>query len=94
MSILCFIALRMITQYDNIDLAIRENKLILEKMCTHSHQRKANDYMQRCVMSAFLLCVLQKSGYFERRTTESGMLTYYCVYMIWYGVYKFYMYIS
>lgn len=72
MSILCFIALRMITQYTDVSMAIAENRRIIHELCSHSERRKSTDYFQRTVMSAFLLRILQKADYFGRRTSESG----------------------
>lgn len=72
MSILCFVALRMITQHNDISAAIEVNRRIILNMCSHSQRRNANDYLQRSIMSAFLLRILQKSDYFGRRTSASG----------------------
>lgn len=72
MSILCFIALRMITQHGSVELAIQKGRQTIHELCTHSNERKASDYLQRTVMSAFLLRIMQKSGFFGRRTSESG----------------------
>lgn len=73
MSILCFIALRMIAQHNDVSVAIAENRRIIRELCSHSQRRKSTDYFQRSVMSAFLLRILQKANYFGRRTSESGM---------------------
>lgn len=72
MSILCFIALRMITQHGSVEIAIERGRQVIRELCTHSNERQATDYLQRTVMSAFLLRVLQKSNFFGRRTSESG----------------------
>lgn len=72
MSILCFIALRMVTKYASVEMAIEKGRKVIHDLCTHSNQRKATDYLQRTVMSAFLLRIIQKSNFFGRRTTESG----------------------
>lgn len=72
MSILCFIALRMITQHGSVEIAIERGRQVIRELCTHSKERQATDYLQRTVMSAFLLRVLQKSYFFGRRTSESG----------------------
>lgn len=73
MSILCFIALRMVAQHSDISVAIEENRRIVRAMCSHSKRRKSTDYFQRAVMSAFLLRILQKADFFGPRTSESGM---------------------
>lgn len=72
MSILCFIALRIITQQPSVEMAIQKGRQIVRDLCTHSSQRKATDYLQRAVASAFLLRILQKTNFFGRRTSESG----------------------
>lgn len=72
MSILCFIALRLITQHDDPWKAIEEGRRITRELCSNSYQRNAADYFQRTVMAAFLLRILQKADYFGRRTSESG----------------------
>lgn len=72
MAILCFIALRMITQCASVEMAIEKGRQVTRDLCTHSGQRKTTDYLQRTVMSAFLLRILQKSNFFGRRTSESG----------------------
>lgn len=72
MSILCFIALRMITQHASVAVAIQKSRQVTKELCTHSSKRKATDYLQRTVMSAFLLRIMQKSNFFGRRTSESG----------------------
>lgn len=76
MSILCFIALRMITQHDTVEAAIQKGRQIIGELCNNSTMRKATDLFQRTVMACFLLRILQKSSFFGRRTTESGNLSY------------------
>lgn len=71
MSILCFIALRILTQESTADAAIKKGRTILHELCSHSKQRPADDYLQRTIMSSFLLRILQKSGFFGRRTSDS-----------------------
>ncbi|XP_037030405.1 SET and MYND domain-containing protein 4 [Bradysia coprophila] len=72
MSILCFLALRLITQSTTPELALQNGRKIISDLCTHSDRRSNDDYLQRCTMTAFLLRVLQKAEYFGRRTTESA----------------------
>lgn len=72
MSILCFIALRMVTQYDDVLTAIENGRKVIKGLCGHSNRREGKDYLQRTVMSAFLLRILQKAEYFGRRTSQSG----------------------
>lgn len=74
MSILCFIALRMITQENSVEMAIKKGREVIHELCSHSKQRPPTDYLQRTVMSAFLLRILQKSNFFGRRSTESGKM--------------------
>lgn len=73
MSILCFLALRIITQSMTPELALKNCRQIIADLCTHSIRRPPEDYLQRCTMAAFLLRVLQKAEFFGRRTTESRM---------------------
>lgn len=72
MSILCFIALRMITQASSVENAIQHGRQVISELCSHSSERPPTDYLQRSVMSAFLLRILQESNFFGRRTTQSG----------------------
>lgn len=74
MSILCFLALRIITQSITPEMALKNGRKIISDLCTHSDRRPNEDYLQRCTMTAFLLRVLQKAEFFGRRTTESGTL--------------------
>lgn len=76
MSILCFIALRIVTQHESPAEAIVTGRRIVSEMCANANDRLPDDFLQRAVMSAFLLCVLQKAKYFGRRTTESGKRTH------------------
>lgn len=46
MSILCFIALRMITQENSVENAIQRGQQIIGELCGHSSQRPATDYLQ------------------------------------------------
>lgn len=74
MSILCFLALRIITQSMTPEMALQNGRKIIADLCTHSNRRPNEDYLHRCTMTAFLLRVLQKAEFFGRRTTESGRL--------------------
>nr|XP_018910791.1 PREDICTED: SET and MYND domain-containing protein 4 [Bemisia tabaci] len=79
MSILCFIALRIITQ-QKLDFFLRvKDKLKDPKSCdyaqlynlvTHSDKRSSEDLFQRTLMSLFLLHILKKSGYFGLEATS------------------------
>uniref|UniRef100_A0A1B0CYM5 Uncharacterized protein n=1 Tax=Phlebotomus papatasi TaxID=29031 RepID=A0A1B0CYM5_PHLPP len=71
MSVLSFVALRLITESGTYEQAVESVKSILDTLCRHSEMRSGDDYLQRCLMSIFLLRILQKSGFFGRRTTES-----------------------
>lgn len=75
MSILCFLALRIITQSMTPEAALENGRKIVANLCSHSNRRPNEDYLQRCTMAAFLLRVLQKVEFFGRRTTESGTMT-------------------
>lgn len=72
MSILCFIALRIVTSCKTPDAALARGKQLLEYLCSHSDIREPEDYFQRALMVTFLLRILQKSGFFGRRTTEAA----------------------
>lgn len=72
MSILCYLALRLIVQSMTPELALKNGRKVIADLCTHSNRRSNDDYLQRCTMTAFLLRVLQKAEFFGRRTTESG----------------------
>ncbi|KAK5640889.1 hypothetical protein RI129_009436 [Pyrocoelia pectoralis] len=62
MSVLCHLALRMVTQLSlKESLAKYEDK---RPFCTNSHLRLPEDFLQRTLMTAFLLRCLQKSNYF------------------------------
>lgn len=74
MSILCFLALRIITQSMTPENALQNGRKIISDLCTHSNRRPNEDYLQRATMTAFLLRILQKAEFFGRRTTESGRL--------------------
>lgn len=75
MSVLCFLALRLMTQSRTPELAIANGRKLISDLCTHSDRRLADDYLQRCTMSAFLLRILQKSEFFGRRAVESAAPT-------------------
>jgi SET and MYND domain-containing protein 4 len=72
MSILCHIALRIITKSCDPKTAITSTEAILEKLCNHSDIREVEDYFQRALMSAFMLRCLQKAEFFGRRMTEAA----------------------
>lgn len=72
MSILCFIALRIVTSCKTPDTALSKGKQLLDILCSHSDIREPEDYFQRALMVTFLLRILQKSGFFGRRPTEAA----------------------
>lgn len=55
MSILCFIALRMITQENSVENAIQRGQQIIGELCGHSSQRPATDYLQVLMSALFAL---------------------------------------
>lgn len=71
MSVLCHVALKMILQTENNEKKLAQVKEILDKLCTHSDLRQPHDYLQRALMTTFLLRFLQHCGFFGRRTTEA-----------------------
>ncbi|GAB0088436.1 SET domain-containing protein [Sergentomyia squamirostris] len=70
MSILSFVALRVITAAGSYEKAVENTKNLLDGFCRHSGIRSGEDYLQRCLMAIFLMRILQKTGFFGRRTTE------------------------
>lgn len=72
MSVLCYLALRLITQSGSPAEAVRCGRQLIVDLCTHSDRRQPDDYLQRCTMSAFLLRILQKSEFFGRRTSDDA----------------------
>lgn len=72
MSVLCFLALRAVAQCASPAEAIKHGRSIVANLCGHSGQRLPEDFLRRSVMAAFLLSILQKSGFFGQRKTESG----------------------
>ncbi|KAK9881282.1 hypothetical protein WA026_015405 [Henosepilachna vigintioctopunctata] len=68
LSVLSFLALRMVTQHDlEEQLNICENRQEepIFKLCTNSEKRGSKDFFMRTTMAAFLLRCLQKTGYFN-----------------------------
>ncbi|CAG9811410.1 unnamed protein product [Chironomus riparius] len=72
MSILCHIALRIIMKQGTPEKALEEGENVKKIFCSHDSMRNLEDFFRRCLMSTFLLRVLQKSEFFGRRTTESA----------------------
>ncbi|XP_062562629.1 SET and MYND domain-containing protein 4 [Armigeres subalbatus] len=70
MSILCHLALRLITQAGTAEKAIEITKDLA--LCSHAEHRSHEDYFRRTLMAAFLLRCLQKSEFFGRRKTEAA----------------------
>ncbi|XP_025836273.1 histone-lysine N-methyltransferase ASHR1 [Agrilus planipennis] len=68
MSILSHTALRMVTQF-GLDKCLKiyqnRDKEEVYQLCTNWEKRSTSDFLQRAVMSAFLLRILQKSGFFK-----------------------------
>lgn len=70
MSMLSQLTLRLITRCETPDKALTENQALLNGLVTHSKERSNEDYFNRAIMTAFMLRILQKSGFFGRRPTE------------------------
>lgn len=70
MSVLSQLTLRLITKSGTPDQALKDNDVLLKSLVQHSQDRSAEDLFNRTVMAAFLLRILQKSGFFGRRTSE------------------------
>lgn len=69
MSVLCHIALRVITQAGNKKEEFKNIQKFLDGLCRNSYLRKPEDYLQRCLMTSLLLRILQTSEFFGRRTS-------------------------
>lgn len=66
-SVLCHLALRMITQKElkeNLRLYGNRKKEHVFSLCTNREKRSPKDFFRRTVMASFLLRCLQKVGYF------------------------------
>jgi hypothetical protein len=72
MSILCHIALKMVTMHKTPEMALAAGQQLSSIFCTNARMRNDEDFFKRCLMAAFLLRCLQKSEFFGRRTTESA----------------------
>lgn len=77
MSVLCYVALRAVTQCVSVDEAVRRGRQTVSELCGHAGQRTMLDRLRRCVMAAFLLSILQKGGFFgeKRRKATAGLVT-------------------
>ncbi|XP_035898135.1 SET and MYND domain-containing protein 4 isoform X1 [Anopheles stephensi] len=71
MSILCHVALRMVTQAGTPQKVIQEGHMLRDTFCAHTEHRDPEDHFKRTLMTAFLLRCLQKAEFFGRRTTEA-----------------------
>uniref|UniRef100_A0A182N656 SET domain-containing protein n=1 Tax=Anopheles dirus TaxID=7168 RepID=A0A182N656_9DIPT len=71
MSILCHVALRMVTQAGTPQRVIEEGRMLRETFCAHTEHRDPEDHFKRTLMTAFLLRCLQKAEFFGRRTSEA-----------------------
>ncbi|KFB39589.1 AGAP002999-PA-like protein [Anopheles sinensis] len=71
MSILCHLALRIVTQAGTPQKAIEAGQSLLDTLCKHTEHRDPEDHFKRTLMTTFLLRCLQKAEFFGRRTTES-----------------------
>lgn len=67
MSVLCHLALRIITQAGNSKEEFKNIQKFLDGLCRNSNLRKPEDYLQRCLMTSLLLRILQTSEFFGRR---------------------------
>lgn len=78
MSILCHIALRIITQqkpvyWSNVNETKDGDFKRLQELVTHSDKRPAKDHFHRTLMALFLLRILQCSGYVT--SSDEGRLS-------------------
>ncbi|KAL1375115.1 hypothetical protein pipiens_017691 [Culex pipiens pipiens] len=72
MSVLCHLALRLVTQAGTPEKAIELGAELKRTLCAHEDRREPSDYFQRTLMAAFLLRCLQKAEFFGRRKTEAA----------------------
>lgn len=70
MSVLAQLTLRLMTKSLTPEQALKDNDALLKSLVRHSENRDSEDYFNRTIMSAFILRILQKGGFFGRRTTE------------------------
>lgn len=70
MSVLAQLTLRLVTKSLTPDQALKDNEVLLKSLVMHSQERAPEDYFNRTIMAAFILRILQKGGFFGRRTSE------------------------
>nr|CAD7201939.1 unnamed protein product [Timema douglasi] len=90
MSILCHVALRMVTQageqffldrrqdltsHSKEILPPSDKYLAVHSLVTHADKRKPKEFFQRTLMAVFLLKCLQKSGYFSTPSIDQTCLS-------------------
>ncbi|XP_053681108.1 SET and MYND domain-containing protein 4 [Anopheles nili] len=71
MSILCHVALRIVTQAGTPQKALEQGQILKDTFCAHTEHRDPEDHFKRTLMTAFLLRCLQKADFFGYRATES-----------------------
>lgn len=75
MSVLSHTALRMVTQFPVkkvLEMYADRKKEHIYSLCTNAALRKPSDFLQRSLMAAFLLRILQKSGYFRTMNNNTS----------------------
>lgn len=65
MSILCYIALRIFTQSDDVLDALKLTENLYKDLCSHPESRLPEDHLQRGLMAIFLARCLKCSNYLE-----------------------------
>nr|CAD7424830.1 unnamed protein product [Timema monikensis] len=90
MSILCHVALRMVTQageqffldrrqdltsHSKEILPPSDKYLAVHNLVTHANKRKPKEFFQRTLMAVFLLKCLQKAGYFSAPSIDQTCLS-------------------
>lgn len=75
MSVLCHLALRMITKHgleQCLEMYKNKDKLPIYKLCTLSKQRDSKDFLYRTLMAAFMLRCLQVVDFFPNKNINEG----------------------
>lgn len=66
MSILCYIALRIFTQTEDVQEALKLSNNLYEILCSHTDNRLTEDHLQRGLMAIFLMRCLKCANYFDK----------------------------
>lgn len=64
MSILCYIAMRIITKFGNVTEGIKLANILHSELCSHLTLRDPTDHFRRSLMAAFILKILHNGKLF------------------------------